>query len=932
MRPAATHQSKCVLAILASGLAACAGEMAEDDDDAAPLELGQLESAMTATTDTLEGYAAKCDEATGIHVPTFSCKDGVEVPQGYQARDENLDDMNIGMVTDGQRNPVPPTGHEIIATGNDFWETTDRFHLSRVHDGSGDDITGDGFYDVYVESLSYSHQYAKAGLMFRTDDSLGSPHVAVVITPGGGAQFQKRLTPNANASNETLVGYSPPVWLRLRRLGNTFTGYVSRDRIDWTQVGSPVNFTFGTTPLSGLAVASHNPSQSTTAVVDHFSWTQLPYSRGNYCDAPNVLNGECDPGSRFLVLAQTQDAMAVANCRKKDQAQDSDLFDDIAVIQYSRQTGALCFYQSPLGAGIDGTNMTAPSLGQNDIWLSPADTHANGCTGCHDNGGFIRSPYITQLVGDGFPEVGSSFRSWFAHNQNFAMARYVGLDFLEDKSWAVFTANAAGDNESSCSSCHFMGVNNHLRDGTSINFGGVATAGSQSAKSEHDEFAPIWMRPEKIEWTPAAYDTSQRYRTCASGFWGSRLSSVDHGFEMGDPVDGCLFMEIGGALLEPSNPSASANIGITNGTHSQDYEEHTITARGADIYNNSDQFFMRYFFALPSDGSATVRVTGLANANPATTDPWAKAGLMFRHGEAANSTNVMMTMTAGNGASFQYRTTTGGSTTQSNVLGYGVGSWLRLTRAGNTFTGYVSQDQETWVQVGPPVTIHDFSQSPLLGLAVTSHNVNLSTTAKFDHFTWTPATTNTWVQQDIGSVGSTYRFSTGPFVYGSGANGVHTITNRGADIWGNSDEFLFSYQGLQGDGEIVARVTGLVNTDPYAKAGVMFRRSAAPNTRNAAMVITAAQGSSFQARVTPAGSTLTTFGPGAAPQWVRLVRAGDTFTGYVSATGAPGDWGSPVGSQTISGFGETALVGLAVTSHNTGATTTATFTDVRISN
>jgi hypothetical protein len=35
------------------------------------------------------------------------------------------------------------------------------------------------------------------------------------------------------------------------------------------------------------------------------------------CDRPNVLNHECDPGSRFQVLNENDDAFVVAHCRKK---------------------------------------------------------------------------------------------------------------------------------------------------------------------------------------------------------------------------------------------------------------------------------------------------------------------------------------------------------------------------------------------------------------------------------------------------------------------------------------------------------------------------------------------------------------------------------------------------------------------------------------
>ena len=60
------------------------------------------------------------------------------------------------------------------------------------------------------------------------------------------------------------------------------------------------------------------------------------------CDHPNVLNGACDPGSRFQVLpGGTADAVAVAHCRKNGKPIEGNVYNDIAVIQYNKKNGAL---------------------------------------------------------------------------------------------------------------------------------------------------------------------------------------------------------------------------------------------------------------------------------------------------------------------------------------------------------------------------------------------------------------------------------------------------------------------------------------------------------------------------------------------------------------------------------------------------------------
>jgi hypothetical protein len=60
--------------------------------------------------------------------------------------------------------------------------------------------------------------------------------------------------------------------------------------------------------------------------------------------------------------------------------------------------------------------------------------------------------------------------------------------------------------------------------------------------------------------------------------------------------------------------------------------------------------------------------------------------------------------------------------------------------------------------------------------------------------------------------------------------------------------------------------------------------------------------------------------------WVKVMRTGSTFTGYQSADGAT--W-RMVGTQTMT-LPADALWGLAVTSHNTAAVTTAVFDQVTI--
>ena len=137
------------------------------------------------------------------------------------------------------------------------------------------------------------------------------------------------------------------------------------------------------------------------------------------------------------------------------------------------------------------------------------------------------------------------------------------------------------------------------------------------------------------------------------------------------------------------------------------------------------------------------------------------------------------------------------------------------------------------------------------------------------------------------------------------------------------------YQPVGPDGEIRARVVSVPGTDPWAKAGVMFRESLASNAVNAAVVVTASNGVEFQQRASTGGGTTSTLISGVTvPQWVRLVRSGtNSFSGYYSADGT--NW-IPIGTSAGISMSNNAVAGLCVTAHNNALLNTSTFDSVSL--
>jgi regulation of enolase protein 1 (concanavalin A-like superfamily) len=242
-------------------------------------------------------------------------------------------------------------------------------------------------------------------------------------------------------------------------------------------------------------------------------------------------------------------------------------------------------------------------------------------------------------------------------------------------------------------------------------------------------------------------------------------------------------------------------------------------------------------------------------------------------------------------------------------------------RAGNTFSAYASADGTNWSSLGQ--TTISMAAQIYVGLAVSSHHNGTLGTAVFDNVTVSAATPppSNWSNGDVGAVTAT----------GSDTinGGTFTVTGSGADIYNSADSFQFVYQAFTGDGSITARVVSQTNTNAWAKAGVMFRETLAAGSANAFVPLTPSNGVVFQGRpATGSASTTFTYGPiVAAPYWVRLVRAGNTFSAYASADGT--NWSS-LGQTTIS-MAAQIYVGLAVSSHHSGTLGTAVFDNVTVS-
>src|ERR1051325_9710957 len=125
-----------------------------------------------------------------------------------------------------------------------------------------------------------------------------------------------------------------------------------------------------------------------------------------------------------------------------------------------------------------------------------------------------------------------------------------------------------------------------------------------------------------------------------------------------------------------------------------------------------------------------------------------------------------------------------------------------------------------------------------------------------------------WVTQDIGAVGLPGS--------ASASGGVFTVSGAGADIWGSADAFQAVMQPITGDVQIIARVTNVLNTNTYAKAGLMLRGSLAAGSAH--VILDLRPNGSIEFMTRSANGGVTTWLASVtqpAPAWLKLSRTGN---------------------------------------------------------
>jgi hypothetical protein len=156
---------------------------------------------------------------------------------------------------------VAGNGYAISGGGTNVSGVADQFAFNYRQ------IAGDFDLRLRVDALATDQSWAKAGLMARETLSANARHASSFATENiNGAYFASRITVGGNTTNTGSfpVGY-PNTWLRLRRVGNAFTGFASFDGQNWMQLGSVTMSAPASTFFVGMAVTAASGVQSASA-------------------------------------------------------------------------------------------------------------------------------------------------------------------------------------------------------------------------------------------------------------------------------------------------------------------------------------------------------------------------------------------------------------------------------------------------------------------------------------------------------------------------------------------------------------------------------------------------------------------------------------------------------------------------------------------
>jgi len=256
------------------------------------------------------------------------------------------------------------------------------------------------------------------------------------------------------------------------------------------------------------------------------------------------------------------------------------------------------------------------------------------------------------------------------------------------------------------------------------------TAGGLSANpTDNPAIAPpVWLMLARRDGGVWAY-----FRRAITDLWtplyyepvNDLADTLDVGLAVSSHADGTVATaQFTDVTVEPMQEFTVGSIASAKGHGSYNPVVYFLSGQGSDIWGTADSLYYG-FMEWTGDGTITARVRDIQASSA-----WAKAGVMFRESTTPGSKHVFALLSPGHGAALQYRPTTMGPSASAGGISGAAPGWLRLTRAGDTFTASLSVDGRTWKTIGS-VTVQ-MAQTLFVGFVHTSHNPDDGGGASFD--------------------------------------------------------------------------------------------------------------------------------------------------------------------------------------------------------
>ena len=585
----------------------------------------------------------------------------------------------------------------VTAAGADLWRSANEFGAVFLEEGAPENFVA----TVKVASFDGTHSNSKAGIIVRNDisgDPDGRGYLVVSEKGDGATEYMHDAGGNGQVNNEDepvatgCPGDNQPTWLKVEKYGTDFIVSCSKNGTDWTQVGARTTIPAAAEVQDiGLFVTSH--ISSTNATAQFTDWAidtdpDIPDPEPEYDDPPSCVTGglsdEFDgplSESRWTVR---RGAAATSNGNLVLPVTNGDINE--------ANTGEISYAGQPVPSG-DWTVETKVDIAHDNEWQHAALAQLV------DNDNYVKFAATMNASGTRFLEFQTETngtRTWHANNINLPANApstiHLRLARTGDTLAASYSLDAA-------TWTPVTGTATLKPSGTI----GVLAAGDTDAQNVNAAVDYFRVTPDEVAEEPGP----------------------DDAFD-GPALDGCRWDRIHHYKLD--------RLSVADGQLS-------IDTFDADISGSANGDIENLILQTPPEGDWTVetKMTAPLQHN------WQLAGLLLYQDD---DHYVKYDVVADNAPGqppvrrVELRYENGGPLTGPGGTDPAPPAsatdtwWLRLTKTGDTYTGAISADGETWVDTPGSVTVA--LDDPAIGLMAIGPNQAEPITVDFDHFRVVP--------------------------------------------------------------------------------------------------------------------------------------------------------------------------------------------------